>query len=59
MAAPHVSGILAGFLSVKREFVGYPDRVRKILLDSCTDLGRDPYMQGAGLPNLVRMLVSV
>lgn len=59
MAAPHVSGLLAGFLSVKREFQGYPDKVRTILLDTCTDLGRDPYMQGAGLPNLVRMLASV
>jgi len=56
MAAPHVSGILAAFLSLRREFIGYPDRVKKILLDSCVDLGRDPYMQGAGLPNLIKML---
>ena len=56
MAAPHVSGILAAFLSVHREFIGYPDRVRQILLDNCTDLGRDPYIQGAGMPNLVKML---
>lgn len=56
MAAPHVSGILAAFLSLRREFIGYPDRVKKILLDSCIDLGRDPYMQGAGLPNLIKML---
>lgn len=58
MAAPHVSGILAAFLSMRREFVGYPDRVKKILLDHCTDLGRDAYAQGAGLPNLVQMLAS-
>lgn len=56
MAAPHVSGILASFLSIRREFIGYPDRVKKILLDACTDLGRDPNMQGAGLPNLIKML---
>ncbi|MDX6750674.1 S8 family peptidase [Geminicoccaceae bacterium 1502E] len=56
MAAPHVSGILAAFLSMRREFVGYPEQVKKILLESCLDLGRDPYMQGAGLPSLVRML---
>ena len=58
MAAPHVSGILAAFLSMRREFVGYPDRVKKILLDNCTDLGRDAYAQGAGLPNLVQMLAG-
>lgn len=56
MATPHVSGILAAFLSLRREFIGYPDRVKKILLDGCVDLGRDPYMQGAGLPNLIKML---
>jgi subtilisin family serine protease len=58
MAAPHVSGVLAAFLSRRREFIGQPERVKQILLDSCTDLGRDRPMQGAGLPNLVRMLVA-
>jgi hypothetical protein len=58
MAAPHVSGLLAAFLSIRREFIGYPDRVKEILLASCTDLRRDAAHQGAGLPNLVKMLVS-
>lgn len=58
MAAPHVSGLLACFLSRRREFIGSPDRVKRILLDSCTDLGRDRLLQGAGMPNLVRMLLS-
>ena len=58
MAAPHVSGIVAAFLSIRREFVGQPDKVKEILLSNCTDLGRDRPMQGAGLPNLVRMLVG-
>lgn len=58
MATPHVSGICAAFLSVRREFIGYPDRVKAMLMGSCTDLRRDRYMQGAGLPNLVRMLSS-
>ena len=31
----------------RREFIGYPDRVKRILLDNCTDLGRDAHMQGA------------
>jgi subtilisin family serine protease len=56
MACPHVSGVLAAFLSIRREFIGYPDRVKKMLLDGCIDLARDPYMQGAGLPNLIKML---
>ena len=58
MAAPHVSGIIAAFLSRRREFVGYPDRVKSILLENCTDLGRDRAMQGFGMPNLVKMLVA-
>ena len=59
MAAPHVSGLLAAFLSVRREFRGRPDEVKRILLDCCTDLGRDRYHQGYGLPNLMQMLLNV
>lgn len=58
MAAPHVSGLLAAFLSARRQFVGSPDWVKRLLLDNCTDLGRDRTMQGAGLPNLTRMLLN-
>src|SRR5262249_49484903 len=58
MACPHVSGLIAAFLSVRREFIGSPERVKDILLKNCTDLGRDRYHQGAGLPNLVRMLMG-
>jgi subtilisin family serine protease len=56
MAAPHVSGLLAAFLSLRTEFVGQPAKVKEILLKNCTDLGRDPYVQGKGLPNLIKML---
>ncbi|MEA9562871.1 MULTISPECIES: S8 family serine peptidase [unclassified Xanthomonas] len=56
MAAPHVSGVLAGFLSARREFIGFPDRVKQLMLDTCTDLERDRYVQGRGVPNLMRML---
>jgi subtilisin family serine protease len=56
MASPHVSGLLASFLSLRREFIGYPDRLKAMLLGSCVDLGRDRYIQGAGLPNLIKML---
>lgn len=59
MAAPHVSGLLAAFLSVRREFRGRPDEVKKILLESCIDIGRDRYHQGKGIPNLMQMLLAV
>jgi subtilisin family serine protease len=58
MAAPHVSGVIACFLSVRKEFIGYPDRVKEILIGACTDLKRDRMHQGAGMPNLVKMLLA-
>ena len=58
MAAPHVSGQLAAFLSIHSEFIGYPDKVKEKLLESCTDLKRERTQQGAGLPNMVKMLVG-
>ena len=58
MATPHVSGLLAAFLSVRREFRGRPDEVKQILLRTCIDIGRDRYHQGHGIPNLMRMLLE-
>jgi subtilisin family serine protease len=58
MAAPHVSGMLAAFLSMRREFIGYSNQVKTRLLENCTDLKRDPYIQGYGVPNLIRMLAN-
>jgi subtilisin family serine protease len=58
MAAPHISGLLAAFLSVRREFRGRPDEVKDILLRTCTDIRRDRYHQGRGIPNLMRMLLE-
>jgi pimeloyl-ACP methyl ester carboxylesterase len=58
MAAPHVSGVLAAFLSMRKEFIGQPDAVKRILLENCADLGRDRPMQGAGMPNLMKMLLA-
>ena len=40
MAAPHVSGAVAALLSVRREFIGQPEEVKQIFVDSATDLGR-------------------
>lgn len=59
MAAPHVSGAIAAFLSVRREFIGQPERVKEIVLQAAVDLRRERYVQGAGLLDLMRMLQSV
>ncbi|MFI5956233.1 S8 family peptidase [Cryptosporangium sp. NPDC051539] len=59
MAAPHVSGVAAGFLSVHQEFLGRPEDVKRILLASATDLGRDPTFQGRGLVDAMRAIQSV
>ena len=59
MAAPHVSGIAAAFLSIRKEFIGRPEEVKQILLSSATDLKRDRYFQGSGLVDLMRAIQSV
>jgi subtilisin family serine protease len=59
MAAPHVSGIIAAFLSVKREYIGQPEKIRGLLMESAIDLGRDPNFQGAGLVDLMKLIQSV
>jgi len=59
MAAPHVSGAMAAFLSIRKEFIGQPERVKEIFLESCTDLGRVPAFQGKGLIDLMRAIQSI
>ena len=59
MAAPHVSGTIAAFLSVRREFIGQPEELKRILMSTATDLKRDRYFQGAGLVDLMRAIQSV
>src|ERR1019366_8701831 len=54
MAAPHVSGVIAAFLSVRGEFIGKAERVKEIFVSTATDLRRDRYFQGAGLVDLMR-----
>jgi subtilisin family serine protease len=56
MAAPHVSGAIAALLSVRREFIGRPERIKQIFTDSATSLRRDATFQGAGLLDLMRAL---
>lgn len=59
MAAPHVSGVIAAFLSVRPEFIGHAERVKEIFVSTATDLRRDRYFQGAGLIDLMRAIQSV
>jgi subtilisin family serine protease len=59
MAAPHVSGAIAAFLSVRREFIGRPEVVKETLLGTATDLKRERYFQGRGLVDLMRALQAV
>ncbi len=59
MAAPHVSGAVAAFLSIRREFMQRPEEVKKIFLKSATPLGRERYFEGHGLVDLMRTIQSV
>jgi serine protease AprX len=59
MAAPHVSGAIASFLSIRREFIGQPEEVKRIFLSSATSLGREKYFEGHGLVDLMRAIQSV
>jgi serine protease AprX len=59
MAAPHVSGVIAAFLSIRREFIKRPEEVKRIFLSTATDLNRATYFQGRGLVDLMRAIQSV
>jgi subtilisin family serine protease len=59
MAAPHVSGAAALLLARNRELIGQPQRVKQILCDTATDLGRERYFQGHGLVDVLRAIQSI
>ena len=59
MAAPHVSGAIAAFLSIRREFIGRPEDVKRIFLQNATSLGRERYFEGRGLVDLMRAISAV
>ena len=58
-AAPHVSGVIAAFLSIRREFLHRPEDVKRIFMSTATDLNRERYFQGRGLVDVMRALQSV
>jgi serine protease AprX len=59
MAAPHVSGAVAAFLSIRREFIQRPEEVKRMFLEGATSLGRERYFEGHGLVDLMRTIQSV
>jgi subtilisin family serine protease len=59
MAAPHVSGLIASFLSIRREYLGQPETVKALFVDNATDLRRDRTFQGAGLVDIMRAIQAV
>jgi serine protease AprX len=58
-AAPHVSGVIAAFLSIRREFLHRPEDVKRIFMNTATDLNRERYFQGRGLVDIMRAIQSV
>jgi subtilisin family serine protease len=59
MAAPHVSGAIAAFLSIRREFIGQPEAVKRLFCGTAISLDRDPNFQGHGLVDLMGVLSKV
>ncbi len=59
MAAPHVSGIIAGILSTRTEFVGLPEDIKDYLVKNATDLGRERAFQGGGLVDMMRTIQAM
>lgn len=58
-AAPHVSGACALLMARHPELVGQPERIKQILCDSCTDLGRERLFQGSGMLDVLRAIQAV
>ena len=59
MAAPHVSGAAAMLMARYSELVGLPRRIKGILTQSATDLGRERTFQGNGMLDVLRAFQSI
>ena len=59
IAAAHVSGAIAAFLSVSGGYIGQPGEVKRLFMSNANSLGRHEFLQGAGLIDLMRVLSSV
>ena len=47
--APHVSGAIAAFLSVRSEFIGEPERVKELFMANTIDLRRGTLLPRRGI----------
>lgn len=59
MAAPHVSGAAAMLMARYDELIGEPQRIKQILCESATDLGRERSFQGHGMLDVLRAFQSI
>jgi serine protease AprX len=59
MAAPHVSGAAAMLMARYSELIGQPRRIKRILCDTATDLGRERSFQGRGMLDVLRAFQSI
>lgn len=59
MAAPHVSGAAAMLMARYSELVGQPRRLKSLLCESATDLGRERSFQGSGMLDVLRAFQKV
>ena len=57
-AAPHVSAAAAMLMARYPELNKQPRRIKQILCESATDLGRERFFQGHGLLDVLRALQS-
>ncbi len=59
MAAPHVSGAAALLMARYSELIGQPQRIKKILCESATDLNRERSFQGYGMLDVLRAFQKI
>lgn len=59
MAAPHVSGAAAMLMARYSELIGEPRRIKQILCESATDLGRERSFQGHGMLDVLRAFQKI
>jgi serine protease AprX len=58
-ATPHVSGACALLMARHPELVGDPERIKQIICETATDLGRERFFQGAGMVDILRAIQAV
>jgi len=59
MAAPHVSGAAAMLMARYSELIGQPRKIKRILCESATDLGRERSFQGHGMLDVLRAFQKI